>query len=832
MLDASNSLRIALLQDFFIFTQTIFEEKTGREFILSKPCSHESHFITLVRELYDVFLLKTKRLIINMPPGWSKSELVKMFICWATAHYPDSNHLYISYSHELAASHTQEIKKTMMMPLYRKLFGIEIQRDTSAKDFFKNQYGGAVAAFGSAGAITGRDAGLPGQDRYSGAVIIDDLHKPNEVHSDSVRERVKRNFFETIVPRCRGINVPIVLIGQRLHEDDICANLLRGEDGHEWKHVTIQALDEADNARYPEVMTKDQLITMRNKSRYVFYSQYQQEPVPSGGCLYQAEDFMQLDDMPDILSTFITADTAETDKTWNDKTVFSFWGMYKVKAGGQEIHGLYAIHWLDCRELQVEPRYLEEEFLQFHADCMQFKVQPKLAIIEKKSTGVTLSSVLKGLQGIKIIGIERTRASGSKSQRFIDMQQYLSSKLVTLPEYGKHTKMCIDHMMKITANNAHRFDDICFVAGTKIATSKGNKSIEDITVNDFIITPFGVRRVLACGQTGVKPVARNVGLVGTSNHPIFYENGFQRLDMINDATKLSHLTWGELVKWRYLKLLFLMEWNIALWGRKDIILASTKTIRNASVLKDCMWRFMSFIRERKLKKAMLFTTRMGILIITALKTWSVYQLGNIWITIRKRVADARQRVKNWLTSKKLESWPRGGIKVMREESGIRKTLKNIMTRYLRSANAFVKVAGLSLKPGAMQDPVQPIGVGPSFTGAPSGTLAQNVLSVTASSKQRSGTQNPEIEKHVQSPAPVPLGDQKVYNLTVDVDHVYYASGVLVSNCDTAYDAIKAALIDKIVIGRTENDGKYSAIAQGMGNHNNRINALRNKAHGS
>ena len=40
------------------------------------------------------------------------------------------------------------------------------------------------------------------------------------------------------------------------------------------------------------------------------------------------------------------------------------------------------------------------------------------------------------------------------------MQPFIASKQVTLPIDGKHTKMCVDHMKKITANNVHRFDDI------------------------------------------------------------------------------------------------------------------------------------------------------------------------------------------------------------------------------------------------------------------------------------------------------------------------------------------------------------------------------------
>jgi predicted phage terminase large subunit-like protein len=459
-MDDLQQLRIDLLSDFFLFNRYIFRERTGRDFIISRPQSNESHFLEICRALEDVFFGRITHLLINCPPGWSKSELIKNFICWGKAWYPDSNELYISFAHELASAHTHTIRQTMSLPIYRKLFDVEINRDSSAKDFFKTSHGGSTAAFGSSGPVTGRDAGLPGLDRYSGGVFVDDIHKPDEVHSDVIREKVKRNFIETIAPRCRGHNVPIVVIGQRLHQDDLFTYLMNGEDGNDWTKVIIKGMDDNGNARYPEVMPRETLLKMKKFKPYVFASQYQQDPIPAGGGLYREEYFPLLDECPEILSTFITVDTSETEKEWNDKTVFSFWGLYQIKHKNEAVPGLYALHWLDCRQLQIEPRDLESEFLDFWSSCMTFKVKPQCAIIEKKSTGVTLVSVLKNVQGIKVLGIDRTSKSGSKTQRFIDMQQYIAAKQVSLPLLAKHTRMCLSHMMDITANNTHRFDDI------------------------------------------------------------------------------------------------------------------------------------------------------------------------------------------------------------------------------------------------------------------------------------------------------------------------------------------------------------------------------------
>jgi predicted phage terminase large subunit-like protein len=442
--------------------------------MISQPNGNESHFITIARELMDVFKGKTQRLMINVPPGWGKSTLCQSFIAWCFAHYADCRFLYISHSFELAAAHTHTVKKIMQLPEYKLLFNVNLRHDQSAKDFFETTAGGAVAAFGAKGGITGRDAGLPGENRFTGGLLIDDIHKPEEVHSDTIREKVRKNYFETMEMRLRGYMVPIIFIGQMLHEDDLPNHLLSGADGQTWRHVKIKGLDDSGNARYPEVMPLKKLLTMKEKQPYVFASQIQQEPIPSGGALFKQEHFEILDEEPNILYTFISVDSSETEKTYNDATAMSFWGLYQLKENEIPID-MYALHWIDCIEVWVEPKDLEETFLDFYSGCMRHDVKPTSTAIEKKSTGTTLLSLLRKRQGLHLIDIERTKASGTKTDRYLEMQPYIASRQLTLPKYGKHTKMCIEHMTKITANQTHARDDICDTAYDAVKIALINK---------------------------------------------------------------------------------------------------------------------------------------------------------------------------------------------------------------------------------------------------------------------------------------------------------------------------------------------------------------------
>lgn len=462
MIDLHKEEEAAKLRGSFLeFTRFFYKYITNRDFIVSEPLGRESHHIVVCRELTKLLRLQipSNRLLINLPPGYGKSVLVSHWVAWCLAHYPDSNFLYLSYSHDLAAKHTSAIKSIVASPMFGYLFDVKIKQDSRAKDHFVTDSGGTVRAFGSTGSVTGSDAGLPNQDRFSGAVVIDDPIKPDAAHSDTQRESVQRNYEETIRQRTRGINVPIVFIGQRLHEDDLAAYLLSGKDVRDWDSIILKGLDEVGNALYPEVMTKEMLEALQEKSPYVFSSQYQQDPLPAGGGLFKKEWFVELDEEPKMLVTFICADTSETTKSYNDATVFSFFGLYEIESFGRKT-GEYGLHWIDCIETRVEPKDLKEAFLDFYSSTTLHSMPPQFAAIEKKSTGVTLVSVLKELRGMTVRDVERNVASGSKIQRFLDIQPHIASRKISFTQGARHSAMCITHMSKITANDTHRFDDI------------------------------------------------------------------------------------------------------------------------------------------------------------------------------------------------------------------------------------------------------------------------------------------------------------------------------------------------------------------------------------
>lgn len=453
--------RKKLVNSLLFFTQMYFYLRTGRHFELGNMPVGQSHFEKIIHALERVFDGKCTRLIINVPPRYAKTELAIHLLCWAFAQYPDSQNIYISYSQSLATKQSQTVREIMQMMEYRDMFDVHLKEGSTQKSNFETTENGALFGVGSGGSLTGRGAGLKGVLRFGGCIIVDDIIKPEDAMSDTVRESTNEWFYNTLQSRTNSSRTPIIVIGQRVHEDDLCERLIQVGG---WEHLCLEARDQAGNPLWPEMHDRASLEKMEKESPWVFAAQYMQNPVSAGNTLFNPKWFPILDDEPKILGSFITCDTAETDRHYNDASVFSFWGIYKIELRGAEVPDLYALHWIDCLEIRIEPRSLQSTFLDFYAGCMRYKTPPKFVAIEKKSTGTTLSSVLQEAQGMRIIDIERTKASGSKAARYLEMQPYIANKLVSLPAEGKHTQMVIKHMSKITANMAHRFDDICDTA--------------------------------------------------------------------------------------------------------------------------------------------------------------------------------------------------------------------------------------------------------------------------------------------------------------------------------------------------------------------------------
>jgi predicted phage terminase large subunit-like protein len=363
------------------------------------PMLDNWHQRRICQALEQVLLGRISRLLINVPPRSGKTETaVKSFIGWGMGIFPDSEFIHASYSKRLATSNTYEVRAMMQNEVYREVFPwTALQDDSKARDEFRTAHGGVVYATGADGTITGYGAGKMRQG-FGGAIIIDDPHKAGDANSSVMRANVINWYQQTMESRLNKRADPIIIIMQRLHEDDLSGWLLGGGSGEAWHHINIPARNEDGTSFWPEQFPDEMLDRLEASSPYVFAGQYMQRPSPLGGGIFRDEWWRYLEVAPPIQWRAIYADTAQKTKEQNDYSVFQCWG-YSVT--GQAVM-------LDMMRGKWEAPELEAMARAFWAKHKTVQTQGTLRSfnVEDKVSGTGLIQTLKR-EGIPIIGIKR-----------------------------------------------------------------------------------------------------------------------------------------------------------------------------------------------------------------------------------------------------------------------------------------------------------------------------------------------------------------------------------------------------------------------------------------
>ncbi|MEL0542567.1 terminase, partial [Neisseria gonorrhoeae] len=85
----------------YMFTRRMFYQRRGYVW------QRANHHAPICNALERVFNGETKRLIINIPPRYSKTEIaVVNFIAWAMGRVPDCEFIHASYSAALAVNNS------------------------------------------------------------------------------------------------------------------------------------------------------------------------------------------------------------------------------------------------------------------------------------------------------------------------------------------------------------------------------------------------------------------------------------------------------------------------------------------------------------------------------------------------------------------------------------------------------------------------------------------------------------------------------------------------------------------------------------------------------
>lgn len=471
-------LKEYLKRDGNAFDKYFFKTRESARWIANKH--HELIDSTLQRVLDG----EITRLIINISPGYTKTEkAVINFISRGLARNPQAKFIHASYSDDLALVNSQIIRDQISLPEFQELFPMAVREDVSAKKRWFTDRGGGMLAAASGGSITGFRAGRMRKGEFTGALIIDDPIKPDDAYSTAKRRRINNRFNNTIKSRLAVEEVPIIVIMQRLHEEDLCGFLLGGGSGDKWHHLCLPALIEEKPEVYPANYTHgipidhgfepgaiwpfkhttEQLQHLKESDPYTYASQYGQRPSPLGGGMFKAKWWSYYAMHPeqhngeypglpiDILFKWIYADTAQKTAEHNDFTVFSCWGFSPSKG----------IFLLDLLRGKWEAPDLRAQAIAFwfkhkEATVANNFIGARGMKIEDKSSG---SSLIQDLQKKSFIPVEAVQKNTDKVFEAIGCIPQIAAGNVHIPIDAPWIAEYLHEFAAFTPLMTHAHDD-------------------------------------------------------------------------------------------------------------------------------------------------------------------------------------------------------------------------------------------------------------------------------------------------------------------------------------------------------------------------------------
>ncbi len=322
-------INAALRQDFGTFVAKVFQTLAPGDRYLPNW-----HIDAVAHQLMRIHRGECRRLIITQPPRSLKSICTSVALAaFQLGHDPSRRIACVSYSQEIAATFHRQFRSVMASSWYTALFpNMRLAKDTESECVTNAGGGRFVVPVG--GSFTGRGADL---------IIIDDPLKADDAQSEIARRSVNEWFANTLLSRLndkrRGA---IILVMQRLHEDDLAGTLLRNGD---WDHLDLAAIAEADEdvpigprafhaRKKGDVLHKereplevlDQI--KRDMGSLRFSAQYQQQPVPTTGNLIRRAWLQWYDAVPNLSTggrTIQSWDIASTISPTSDWSACTTW---------------------------------------------------------------------------------------------------------------------------------------------------------------------------------------------------------------------------------------------------------------------------------------------------------------------------------------------------------------------------------------------------------------------------------------------------------------------------------------------------------------------------
>ena len=437
------------------------------------------HLEAIAEHLEAVTRGDIKRLLINCPPRMSKSSVVSVaWPAWTWAIQrngylsgPQVQFLYASYAESLSVRDSVKTRRLIESPWYQKKWGnrFRLTGDQNTKIRFENDHGGYRLSTSVGGTLTGEGGSV---------LTIDDGHNANEVESDLVRKGVLNWYDEVFTTRMNDPrNGAIVVIGQRVHQEDISGHILdQGDFVHlclpmeydDRRHcVTVLGIDQATKQELtwedPRSIEGQMLCEERygpeelaqfKRRPFVWAGQFQQTPVPKGGSIIKEDSWnywtkesaydLKLEwrsgKYPEIEYIVASADTAFTEKKENDPSALTIWGVFRDGSGGFGSPGNPKMMLLHAWEGRLEFHQLVQKIIDTCSKDEREVSGPRFNVdrllIEAKASGMSVGQELRRLVGFTgKFGIELINPDkyGDKVNRVHAVQHLWEDGMIYVP---------------------------------------------------------------------------------------------------------------------------------------------------------------------------------------------------------------------------------------------------------------------------------------------------------------------------------------------------------------------------------------------------------------
>lgn len=475
----TNTTKIACEESHLFFSRWFFKERQAIKFKVNW------HHRLLCAALERVMAGEIKNIVINVPPGSSKTELAVInFIARGLALNPWARFLHISSGDDLVLLNSQTARDMILSDEFQKHWPLKIADDAKAKKrwnvMLDGRKAGGVYAVSLGGQITGFRAGHMATG-FQGAIIIDDPLKADDIFSKVKTEDANRKLLSTVKSRKASPSTPTIVIMQRLGVNDPTGFIKEGNLPGEWVHLVIPALiDDAYVSGLPKELQKEvdrserdargrysywpykeplqDLLAMEGGTgiekngnrinRFVFNGQYQQNPTALGGNLIHGAWFPRYKILSKILWRVMIGDTAQKTAERNDFSVFQIWGM-------GEDGKIYLLDMIRGKWEAPDLKRVCVDFWNKHNAMTAFGKLRQL-IIEDKASGTGLIQDIKRENKIPVVGVERNK---DKLTRLMDVVSYIEAGYVCLPEDASWVSEFIAECEAFTSDDSHAHDD-------------------------------------------------------------------------------------------------------------------------------------------------------------------------------------------------------------------------------------------------------------------------------------------------------------------------------------------------------------------------------------